>query len=86
MAKTIEQLSKQYADKRVKDSPYNEYKGYSFTKQKELTRFDGYDIEQAYEDGANAVLEEFEKTLERACKPNYVDIALLMDKIKQLKC
>ena len=36
----------------------SEYKNYSQTKQKELTRFDGYDIEQAYEDGGKAVLEK----------------------------
>ena len=47
----VEELSRQYAEQQVKDSPDNEYKGYSFELQKELTKFDGYDIEQAYEDG-----------------------------------
>ena len=47
----VEELARQYAEQQVKDSPNNEYKGYSFELQKELTKFDGYDIEQAYEDG-----------------------------------
>jgi hypothetical protein len=54
----IEDLAKEYSDKKVAESPNNEYKNYSQTKQKELTRFDGYDIEQAYEDGGKAVLEK----------------------------
>ena len=53
---TKEELSRQYADQKVKDSPNNEYKNYPLSKQKELTRFDGYDIEQAYEDGYDAAI------------------------------
>lgn len=54
----VEELSRQYAEQQVKDSPDNEYKGYSFELQKELTKFDGYDIEQAYEDGYKQAKED----------------------------
>lgn len=46
---TIEQLSAAYADQKVKER--NEYPQYDMHRQKTLTRFDGYDIEQAHEDG-----------------------------------
>ena len=46
---TKEELARQYADKKVEER--NEYPLYDLRKRKELTRFDGYDIEQAYEDG-----------------------------------
>jgi anaerobic ribonucleoside-triphosphate reductase len=44
-----EELAKQYADNKVEER--KEYPLYDLRKRKELTRFDGYDIEQAYEDG-----------------------------------
>lgn len=47
-------LSQQYAEKAVRESPNNLYKGYDLHRQMELTRFDGYDIQQAYEDGFDA--------------------------------
>ena len=54
----IERLSDEYAVNKVMDR--HEYENYNIHKRKELTRFDGYDIEQAYEDGANAILDIIE--------------------------
>ena len=86
MTKTINILALEYSYNKVVNSPYNEYKAYSFVKQKELTRFDGYDIEQAYEDGANAVLEEFRKLLQvsqiRSYHEVYDDIVELVKRLK----
>ena len=44
-----EELAKQYADKKV--AKKGQYIDCDFDVRKELTTFDGYDIEQAYEDG-----------------------------------
>lgn len=49
-----EELSYQYAEKAVRENPGNKYKGYHLHRQMELTRFDGYDIQQAFEDGMDA--------------------------------
>ena len=50
-----EELAKQYADNKVEER--KEYPLYDLRKRKELTRFDGYDIEQAYEDGYDKAVE-----------------------------
>ena len=44
-----EELSKQYADQKVEER--GEYTNCDFHRRKSLTKFDGYDIEQAFEDG-----------------------------------
>lgn len=44
-----EELSRQYADQKVKER--GEYINCDFHRRKSLTKFDGYDIEQAFEDG-----------------------------------
>ena len=44
-----EELAQQYADQKVLEK--NEYPLYNLHKRKELTRFDGFEIEQAFEDG-----------------------------------
>ena len=44
-----EELAQQYADQKVLER--NEYPLCDLRTRKELTRFDGYDIEQAFEDG-----------------------------------
>ena len=50
-----QELAKQYADKKVvKKGQYIEC---DFDVRKELTTFDGYDIEQAFEDGYDAAIE-----------------------------
>lgn len=50
-----QELVKQYADKKVvKKGQYIEC---DFDVRKELTTFDGYDIEQAYEDGFDKAVE-----------------------------
>lgn len=46
---TKKELARQYAERKVEER--KEYPLYDLRKRKELTRFDGYDIEQAYEDG-----------------------------------
>jgi GNAT superfamily N-acetyltransferase len=46
-----DELSRQYAEKKVRESPNNMYKNYHLHRQMECTHFDGYDIQQAYEDG-----------------------------------
>ena len=56
-----EDLSKKYAEKVVRESPNNLYKGYHLHRQMELTRFDGYDIQQAFEDGFDAGLNEWKE-------------------------
>lgn len=50
-----QELVKQYADKKVEER--KEYPLYDLSKRKELTTFDGYDIEQAYEDGFNKAVQ-----------------------------
>ena len=50
-----EELAKQYAERKVEER--KEYPLYDLRKRKELTRFDGYDIEQAYEDGYDKAVE-----------------------------
>lgn len=55
---TRQELAKQYAEKKVDER--KEYPLYDLRKRKELTRFDGYDIEQAFEDG-------YDKAVELAC-------------------
>jgi hypothetical protein len=52
--------SKEYAERRVNNSPYNEYKNYGQNTQMELTTFDGYDIEQAFEDGMMEAISRIE--------------------------
>ena len=47
-----QELAKRYADKKV--AKKGQYIDYDFDVRKELTNFDGYDIEQAYEDGFDA--------------------------------
>ena len=54
---SIQEMATDYANRKVESSPKNDFKKYPFRTQKELTTFDGYEIEQAYEDGANMVLE-----------------------------
>ena len=44
-----EELSRQYADQKVEER--GEYTNCDFHRRKSLTKFDGYDIEQAFEDG-----------------------------------
>lgn len=44
-----EELAQQYADQKVLGK--NEYPLYDLHKRKKLTRFDGFEIEQAFEDG-----------------------------------
>ena len=44
-----EELARQYADHKVEER--NEYPCVTFQRRKELTRYDVFDIEQAYEDG-----------------------------------
>lgn len=53
----LQEMATNYANIKVEDSPNNRFKEYSFGRQKEMTTFDGYELEQAYEDGANMVLE-----------------------------
>ena len=59
MTKT--ELSEHYANQKVLANPRNAFTGYSWDTQKKLTTFDGYDIEQAYEDG-------FDKAVELTCQ------------------
>ena len=54
-----EELAKQYADKEV--AKKGQYIDCVFDVRKELTTFDGYDIEQAFEDG-------YDKAVELACE------------------
>ena len=55
MTKT--ELSEHYANQKVLANPRNAFTGYSWDTQKKLTTFDGYDIEQAYEDGFDKAVE-----------------------------
>lgn len=52
-----QELAKQYADKKTAESPLNAYNNYPLERQKELCTFDGYDIEQAFEDGFDKAVE-----------------------------
>lgn len=60
-----EELSKQYGDKKTSESPRNVYRFLPLEKQKDLTCFDGYEIEVAYEDGFDKAVEEIRKEIER---------------------
>ena len=66
-----QELAKQYADKKV--AKKGQYIDYDFDVRKELTNFDGYDIEQAYKDGfdvgrSDAVESIWHKKTERPTK------------------
>lgn len=84
----VEEMSEKYADKRlliVEPSIYDS--GYSRTTKMSLRLFDGYEVESAYEYGANAVLEEIEKLVNTG---NWLafprqNITELRNKIKELK-
>lgn len=52
--------SKEYTEEKVKTSPNNVFKNYSQYLQMELTKFDGYDIEQAFEDGMMEAISRIE--------------------------
>lgn len=54
-----EELAKRYADKKVEER--KEYILYDLHRRKTLTTFDGYAIEEAYEDG-------FDKAMELTCE------------------
>jgi len=62
MTKT--ELSEHYANQKVLANPRNAFTGYSWDTQKKLTTFDGYDIEQAYEDGFDKAVELAREWLE----------------------
>lgn len=62
MTKT--ELSEHYANQKVLANPRNAFTGYSWDTQKKLTTFDGYDIEQAYEDGYDKAVELAREWLE----------------------
>ena len=69
---TKEELARQYADHKVEER--NEYPCVSFQRRKELTRFDGFDIEQAYEEG----FDKGENTLTNAHQSLYDAMTELM--------
>lgn len=85
----IEEMSAKYADERlsllrpdISDSSYSRH-----TKMT-LNLFDGYELESAYEKGANAVLEEIEKYIsELPCKSDgeLLNQKMLWQSVKQLK-
>lgn len=52
-----QKLAKQYADKKLSETPRNVYKKLPLGMEKSETNFDGYDIEHAYEDGFNKAVE-----------------------------
>ena len=56
-----EDLSKKYVEILLRESPNNLYKGYHLHRQMELTRFDGYDIQQTFEDGFDAGFNEWKE-------------------------
>ena len=56
-----QELAKQYADKKLSENPRNVYNKLPLGMEKSETNFDGYDIEQAYEDG-------YDKAVELACQ------------------
>lgn len=53
----ISEMAFKYANDKVEEK--GQYIKYDFQKRKELTTFDGYEIEQSYEDGAKAMSEYF---------------------------
>lgn len=81
---TIEDIAKKYADQRVKSRIPAGYQNYSFELQKEQYIFDGYDIDDAVEFGARAVLEEIEKAWNSSSIGFIAEMAVI-DKIKELK-
>lgn len=67
-----QELAKQYADKKLSENPRNVYNKLPLGMEKSETNFDGYDIEQAYEDG-------FDKAVELACEWIYNNAYLYID-------
>lgn len=57
----LEDLAKEYSDQKVEDR--GEYKMCDSYRRKSLTKFDGYDVEQAYEDGGRRVLQEIDQAI-----------------------
>lgn len=60
---TKQELAKQYADKKLSETPRNVYKKLPLGMEKSETNFDGYDIEQAFEDGFDNAVELARKCL-----------------------
>ena len=80
----VSELASKYADEKVSSDPRNLFKNYSLDKQKELTRFDGYDIEQAYEDGMLEAIRKIEFAM--SLGSNYiVSLNAIKECIKNLK-
>jgi len=75
-----EELSRQYADQKVEER--GEYTICDFHRRKSLTKFDGYDIEQAFEDGLierdkhlwkDAQGDDLEPIKNKKCNPTNTD-------------
>ena len=81
----IDEMSVQYADKQLEMADPELYAtSYSRHTKMGIRVFCGYDIEEAYTDGAKAVLEEIEKAM-KECDVDGSPFVAILDKIKELK-
>jgi len=81
----IDEMSVQYADKQLEMADPELYAtSYSRHTKMGIRVFCGSDIEEAYTDGAKAVLEEIEKAM-KECDVDGSPFAAILDKIKELK-
>ena len=82
----IEEMAKQYAENFV---GIRSVGGYDMLYRKGLDVFDGYDIENAYSDGANAVLKQIETRIAMGKYSSIQTSSLILDlvemTIKELK-
>ena len=60
-----EELAVRYSNSAVEGK--GQYRNYDFDVRKELTSFDGYELEQAYEDGFDKAIEMFNKWVDEHC-------------------
>ena len=84
MSMTIEQLAREYAEKSVENGIPESFRDYSLHVKMSQPVFCGYDVEQAYEDGANKVIDLIEFAT-RLGSADYVSLAAIKQCIKQLK-
>ena len=76
----VSELSALYADVKVDEK--REYPACDRYRRKCLTRFDGFEIEQAYEDGANAVLDKILAFMADDDRISYDHIRKLINEMK----
>lgn len=77
----IGNLAALYAKEKVNER--GEYPGFNIRIRKTLTRFDGFDIEQAYEEGADAVMDKILSFMAEDNRISYEHIRTLIRELRE---